>query len=251
MDYISVAEAIDAPGLRLVLSAGVPGPWGETAKAMLAYKRLDFQAVLQEGGGENDELLAWTGQTSAPVLVSDDLPVACHWLDLLMLIERLEPARPLLPQDPAERAMAIGLGAIIIGAEGFGWLRRMSMIEPMMQLDPVPGLARRLAHKYGYSAEAFATAPAKMRAICETLDQHLSAQQGEYFMGNSPCAVDFYWANFAGMIKPLPAELNPMPDWIRPMYTASDSEMLACLSPQLEAHRDMMYERHIDTPLDF
>jgi hypothetical protein len=26
MDYVSVAEAIDAPGLRLVLTAGVPGP---------------------------------------------------------------------------------------------------------------------------------------------------------------------------------------------------------------------------------
>ena len=251
MKYISVAEAIDAPGLRLVLSAGVPGPWGESAKALLAFKGLKYQAVLQEGGGENAELLGWTGQTSAPVLVSDDLPAACHWLDLLMLVERLSPAPSLLPEDPAQRAIAIGLCSLIIGVDGFGWSRRMSMIEPMMKLDPVPQLAVRMAHKYGYSAEAFAAAPAKMRLICDALDEHLSLQAVDYFFGESPGAVDFYWANFAGMIKPLPPELNPMPEWIRPIYTASDSEVLACLSPRLEAHRDMMYERHIKTPLDF
>ena len=57
MEYISVTDAIEAPGLRLVLSAGVPGPWGESAKALLAYKGLEYKAVLQEGGGENAELL--------------------------------------------------------------------------------------------------------------------------------------------------------------------------------------------------
>jgi hypothetical protein len=53
------------------------------------------------------------------------------------------------------------------------------------------------------------------------------------------------------MIKPLAPALNPMPDWIRPIYTATDPEQQACLLPALEAHRDMMYERHIATPLDF
>ncbi|MEZ5501945.1 MAG: hypothetical protein R3E50_04550 [Halioglobus sp.] len=61
MNYISVADAINAPGLRLVLTAGVPGPWGEAAKAMLAYKQLAYTPVLQEGGGENAALREWTG----------------------------------------------------------------------------------------------------------------------------------------------------------------------------------------------
>ena len=251
MEYISVTEAIEAPGLRLVLSAGVPGPWGESAKALLAYKGLEYQPVLQEGGGENAELLAWTGQTSAPVLVSDNLPAACHWLDLLMLLERLKPNPPLLPEDPMQRASPIGLCALIIGVDGFGWARRMSMIEPMMKLSPVPELALRMAHKYGYSSDAFATAPARMRLICDALEEHLSHQDGDYFFGARPGAVDFYWANFAGMIKPLAPALNPMPDWIRPIYTATDPEQQSCLLPALEAHRDMMYERHIATPLDF
>ena len=65
MKYLSVEEAIDMPGLRLVLTAGVPGPWGEAAKAILAYKQLDYTPVRQEGGGENAALRDWTGQTSA------------------------------------------------------------------------------------------------------------------------------------------------------------------------------------------
>ena len=48
MDYISVEEAINAPGLRLVLSAGLPGPWGEAAKAILSYKGLEFTPVCKE-----------------------------------------------------------------------------------------------------------------------------------------------------------------------------------------------------------
>ena len=54
MKYLSVEEAIDMPGLRLVLTAGVPGPWGESAKAILAHKGLAFTPVLQQGGGENE-----------------------------------------------------------------------------------------------------------------------------------------------------------------------------------------------------
>ncbi len=30
-EYLDVAEARDLPGLRLALTVGVPGPWGEVA----------------------------------------------------------------------------------------------------------------------------------------------------------------------------------------------------------------------------
>ncbi len=93
MQYLSVEEAIHAPGLRLVLTAGVPGPWGESAKAILAYKGLEFTPVHQHGGGANEALREWTGQTSAPVMVYENLPPACHWLDLLLLAERLAPEK--------------------------------------------------------------------------------------------------------------------------------------------------------------
>ena len=91
MEYISVEAAIAIGGFRLVLTAGVPGPWGEAAKSILAYKGIEYTPVYQEGAGENEALRQWTGQTSAPVAVYDDLPPACHWFDLLMLAERLAP----------------------------------------------------------------------------------------------------------------------------------------------------------------
>ena len=59
MKYASMKEGRQAGGLRLVLSQGVPGPWGEAAKAIFKVKGLDYLAVAQEGGGENAELREW------------------------------------------------------------------------------------------------------------------------------------------------------------------------------------------------
>ena len=254
MEYITVEEAIEAPGLRLVLTAGVPGPWGESAKAILSYKEIPFTPVYQQGGGENRALKAWTGQTSAPVAVYEDRPPVCHWLDLLMLAEQLAPARPLLPEDMALRTRAIGLSALIVGVDGFGFNRRLQMLAPMMALDPIPEIAVTLAAKYGYSEQARENSTGRLQAISALLDAGLMAQQAagsDYFVGDSVTVVDFYWANFAGMVLPLGPRDNPMPDPFRATYESSNDETRACITPRLEAHRDMMYRRHIALPLDF
>lgn len=254
MDYLSIEEARATKGLRLVLTAGVPGPWGESAKAILAYKNLAYAPVFQEGGGENPELLAWTGQTSAPVAVLDDQPPVCHWFDLLMLSERLAPERPLLPEDMDERARCIGLCALVAGADGFGWNRRLHMLAPIMAMDEPPENVYRLATKYGWSERARDNATQRLVDISRHLDRQLEQQQAQgrdYLVGEHVTAADFYWANFAGMIKPLPQESNPMPDYIRQTYQARDEATLALVTPRLEALRDRMYERHIQLPLDF
>ncbi len=51
MRYLSIEEGRKAPGLRLVLTQGVPGPWGEAAKAIFKVKGLAYRAVAQAGGG--------------------------------------------------------------------------------------------------------------------------------------------------------------------------------------------------------
>lgn len=254
MKYIPVEEARNAPGLRLVLSAGVPGPWGEAAKSILAYKQLAFTPVHQEGGGENVALRDWTGQTSAPVAVYENFPPACHWLDLLMLAERLAPEKPLVPQDAAARVEVLGLSALIAGADGFGWHRRLQMLAPMLTLPKPPEMIARLGAKYGWSPEAYAGAAERLQAISAELDRRLAQQEAagsDYFVGTVPTAVDFYWANFAAMLKPLPHKDNPMPDYMRATYESGDAATLACLTSRLEAHRDRMYQRHIALPLDF
>jgi glutathione S-transferase len=254
MKYLSVEEAIDTPGLRLVLTAGVPGPWGESAKAILAYKGLEFTPVQQQGGGANEALREWTGQTSAPVMVYENLPPACHWLDLLLLAERLAPEKRLVPEDCADRVEVLGLSALIAGVDGFGWNRRLQMLAPMMTLDDPPDFAVRLGHKYGWSRQALAASTARLQAISTELDARLARQQAqgrEYLVGNTVSAADFYWANFAGMVKPLGPQDNPMPDYMRATYESVDADTLACLTPRLAAHRDRMYKRHIALPLDF
>jgi glutathione S-transferase len=254
MKYLSVEEAINLPGLRLVLTAGVPGPWGESAKAILAFKGIDFTPVFQKGGGENAALRAWTGQTSAPVAVYNDLPPVCHWLDLLMLAERLSPEKPLVPSNCAERVEVLGVSALIAGADGFGWTRRLQMLAPMLLLDEPPEIALNLGAKYGWSKQAHAAATGRMQAICAELDDRLARQEAsgsDYLVGSTVSAADFYWANFAGMLKPLGPKDNPMPDFMRMTYESADAPTLACLSPRLEAHRDRMYQNHITLPLDF
>lgn len=255
MNYLSIAEARVAPGLRLVLTAGVPGPWGEAAKAILAHKGIAYLPVAQEGGGENAELQAWTGQNSAPVAVYDDLPPVCHWLDLLMLSERLAPQKPLVPSAASERAEVLGLSALLAGVDGFAWNRRLQMFAPMLALDEPPEMIARMAHKYGWSDEAHAASTAKIAAISAHLDLKLAqqdkTQQSAYFVGSSVTAVDFYWANFVGMIFPLGAAVNPMPDYMRATYEGADQATKDCITPRLLAHRDMMYDQHIALPLDF
>lgn len=254
MQYLSVEDAKNAPGLRLVLTAGVPGPWGECAKAILAFKDIDFTPVHQEGGGENAALQEWTGQTSAPVAVYEDLPPVCHWLDLLMLAERLAPEKPLVPLDTADRVDVLGLSALIAGVDGFGWNRRLQMLAPMMKLEEPPEFISRLGRKYGWSEQALASATPRLQAISAELDGRLARQEqrgSDYLVGNVLTAADIYWANFAGMLKPLGSADNPMPDYMRASYESADDATAACLTPRLERHRDRIYARHITLPLDF
>lgn len=254
MDYLSVEDAIEHPGLRLVLTAGVPGPWGEAAKYILDYKKVDYVPVYQEGGGENAALREWTGQTSAPVLVDDDIPPVSHWLDLLLTAERIAPHPALLPAAVTERATALGLAALIAGVDGFGWNRRLQMFAPLMALDEPPPPVARLMGKYGWSDEAHAAAGAKLNDILAELDRVLAVQDNagsEYFVGETVTAVDLYWASFSAMLKPLPPEQNPMPDFLRSTYEAVDDSLAAAFTPALEAHRDRIFQRYITLPLDF
>jgi len=254
MDYLSVDEARDQSGLRLVLTAGVPGPWGESAKAILAYKGIEFLAVFQEGGGANEALRDWTGQTSAPVLIQDGQPPVSHWLDLLHVAERLAPDPALIPEHAEARSDVLGLSALIAGVDGVGWNRRVQILDPLLRLEQPPEPVARMASKYACTPDATPLATERLLRTLALLDARLEQQAlagSDYFVGTSPTAVDFYWANFAAMFKPLPHELNPMPSYMRASYESAGAETMSAFSGRLERHRDTMYERHIALPLDF
>ena len=255
-EYVDVEEARGLPGLRLVLTAGVPGPWSEAAKAVLHVKKLPFVRVRQEGGGENRALAEWTGQTSAPVAIWNDEPPRATSLEILHLAERLAPEPRLLPEDPEERALVLGTCLEIIGELGLGWCRRLMMFHAVMahmaEGQEPPESIRRMCVKYSYSRAAAAAAPARVAAILRMLARRLDAAgPGGFLCGDRLSAADLYWATFAALVAPLPHELCPMPDYLRAMYTTTDPTLLEALDPGLLAHRDRIYREYLELPLDF
>lgn len=260
MEYVEVEEARARAGLRLVLTEGVPGPWGEAAKAVFHVKGIPYTPVRQLGGRPNDALRAWTGFDNAPQAVFEGERARTGWAEIVLLAERLAPEPALLPADPRERAWAFGLLHEIAGEMGFAWCRRLQLLHPILQLpeDSVPAPLRqsvaRLGAKYGYSPECAAVADRRVVEILSLLSDVLREQQERghpVFVGGALSAVDLYWAAFAAMLQPLPPEQCPMDDMLRGGYTLADREALAAADPLLLAHRDRIYRDRLTLPLDF
>ncbi|MFT5176092.1 MAG: hypothetical protein ACI8W7_004286 [Gammaproteobacteria bacterium] len=150
MNFLPIAELRTQPGLRIVIVQGAPSPWGQAAKAMIEFKGLPYVAGLQIPRTDNEELVAWAGTNSGPVVAwNEDKPID-SWLDILNLLERLEPKRSLLPTSRAQRADAIGLANEICGELGLGWNRRLSLYQPAISGGQAPQALLNMGGKYGY-----------------------------------------------------------------------------------------------------
>lgn len=255
MQYLSVAEARERAGLRLVLTAGVPGPWGEAAKAIFHVKGIAYAPVRQLGGLPNEELLEWTGHDNAPIAIYEDERPRALWSEILHLAERLEAEPPLIPAGAADRALMFGLAHEICGENGFAWCRRLALMGEFVTAGgPLAKAGERLARKYGYSPEAAAAAPAHVAQILELLSERLREQRAarsDYFVGDRLSALDLYWATFAALLEPLPHELCPMPPPIRASYELREPDVRKAADPVLLEHRDRIYETYLPLPLDF
>lgn len=257
MEYSDVADAREKDGLRLVLTAGVPGPWGEAAKAVLHVKGLSYLPVHQSAGQKNEALQDWTGQSSAPVAVWNDEPPCTTSRAILWLAERLAPAPPLVPRDPEARIECLGVCDEIHGENGLGWCRRLGMFAPMMSgmgKEAATSPLGFMAWKYGYSPEAADRAETRVIEILTGLRARLERQHAagrEYLVGDALSAADLYWATFAAMLEPLPPEKCPMSDGMRAMYTLPDGRIREALSSVLLEHRDLVYARHLPLPMTF
>jgi len=261
MEYLTVEEARRHPGLRLVLTPGVPGPWGEAAKSVFAVKGLEFTPVRQEAGQANDALFAWTGSRNAPVAVLDDEPGVAGWNEIVLLAERLAPEPALIPSDAEARALVMGLSHEICGPEGFGWSRRLWMFHEMLSQippdrldDPAFAMLRTLASRYHYDPSRIDRVRDRIVAILGLLGGRLRAQRelrSPYFVGDALTATDLHWAAFAALLEPLPTEVCDMPDGIRAGYRLDDPELHAAADPILLEHRDHVYRAHLTLPLDF
>jgi len=247
--YITVAEAIPRAGLRMVVVGNVPSPWGEAAKGIFHVKQLEFAAVRLV---YDDEALArWAGQLSGPVVVYDDEPPRSGWAEILMLAERLAPTPALLSLEPNERGCAIALANDFCGERGLGWSRRLQLVHA--GLAKSGGFNERIAAylgtKYGYDPAIADTHGPRVRELLARFAQALRDAGGQYYHGATFGAVDIYSAAFMALFRPLPEAVCAMHPGSRTALEWLDDETRAALDPILLAHRDLMYGRHLETPL--
>lgn len=254
MEFISIAELIKKPGLRLVLVQGTPSPWGQAAKAMMEYKGLTFAVAPQIPGGDNRELVDWAGVNSGPVVAWNDERPINRWNDILFLLERLAPHKPLVPDDAAGCVHMLGLAHEICGELGLGWNRRLSLFQPAMQSGQAPALVAAMSRKYGYNESDVALANQRQIGMLNLLAAELKAQRARgssFFIGNGVTAVDFYWAAFCNIFDILPLAQCPIAPGFRPMFETIDSAVKAALDPVLLEHRDRMMRTHFKLPMEF
>ena len=253
-EYVEIEDARDLPGLRLVVTAGAPGPFGEAAKGILHVKKIRYTRVRQTPGESDEALRAWTAQTSAPVAIYEDERPRSGWADILTLAERLVPEPCLIPEKAWDRVRMFGLANEICGEGGFGWQRRLTLLHPLLQGGAGEGVPALLGRKYGYSPEAAAAAPARTAEILTALSSQLRDQQRRgsgFFIGKALSALDLYWATFSAMLEPLPPDQCSMSEMLRAGYTLSDPEVRKTADPLLLEHRDRIYRDYLELPLDF
>ncbi len=271
LDYVSITAAKKLSGLRLVLGAyPIPGPWREACKGLFHVKGIPYTRVVTGNQGASDlqigmndsqsELISWTSQASAPVAIWNDERPRSIWIDQLNLAERLEPEPPLIPADIDLRAAMFGLINELAGEHGLAWTKRLLMVDgPLKALpqdDGRRGFFEFIGNKYGYSEALAAAATPRLVSILNTFSSQLAAQKGrgsQYLIGDSLTAVDIYWAAFCGLLDPLPEDLCPMVTaWRVPeMYGYANPDVDKALTPELRAHREFMYNEHLELPIVF
>ncbi len=258
MNYVEPEHARNLGGLRLVLTAGVPGPWSQAAKSIFDVKGIPYTPVVQHGGMPNEELVAWTGHRNAPIAVYEQERPRTGWVEILLLAERLAPEPALVPSDPEQRALMFGLSHEICDEQGFGWNRRLTFLHDILARPDASGFERAVAEtlgvNYGYSPERGARTNGRVVEVLGLLARQLRAQQAagsRYLVGERLSAADIYWACFAALIDPLPAAVNPMPDMVRAWYQKKDPVVAAAVDPMLLRHRDHIYQHHLKLPLEF
>jgi len=251
-EYVSLEEARQLSGLRLVSIRGVPSPWTQAARAILRVKGLDFTLAQQTPDDPPGLLQEWTGQTSFPVLAFNQEPTRSGWAEILLLAERLSPQPAGIPSDPAARAAFFGLAHEICGEMGLGWCRRLQSIAAGMQGERPSPVAAYLGPKYGYSPESAAHALQRVIEVLTLLRDRLAAQEAagsRYLMGSDLTALDLYWATFCNLVSPLPPDKLPLDDAMRPIFTSTEPEVIALLEGRLLEHRDRIYDEFLELPV--
>ena len=254
MEYLSVEQAKNHPGLRLVLTRGVPGPWSEAAKAVFGLRKVDYAAVTQVGGRDNAELIDWTGHRNAPIAILENEPPRVRWLEILDLAERLGSGPSLYPGDRSDRIQMVGLINEIAGERGFAWNARLLMLHAgAMAGGPNVVQKNPMYAEYQYDASQIEDTKVLIESFLEDFAALIKTQYdngSRYLVGSNLTAADVYWAYFSNMLQSLPPEQNPMPDGLRQSWAVLGKSVQGW-DPVLIEHRDRIFDEHLILPLSF
>jgi len=251
VEYISVEAARQEAGLRLVCTRGIPGPWGEAAKAAFRLRGVEFVAVAQEGGEDNEALVEWTRHRNAPIALYNDEPPRVRAMEIIELAQRLGSGPDLLPRDARQRMLAVGLINELAGEDGFGWHCRLLMLQPAYQKHGESLLSTPMYKNY-YSTKAAARSLSRIRQVLDlVLEQIIEQEQNHspYLVGDRLTSADIHWAYFSQLLDAYPAKQNPMPDFLRTAW-GTVAKSLENYDEKLIAHRDRIFENHLELPID-
>ena len=249
MEYLSVEQARAKQGLRLVLTAGVPGPFGEAAKALFRHHNVDFFPVRQKGGQDNPELVAWTRHRNAPIALYNDEAPRVRWLEILDLAERLGNG-PTLFRSIDERIAMIGLINEIAGENSLIWQARILMLHETVLAVGEQKPDNPMLQDYLYDQAAVEPARQRILALMDYLTKHINKSKNGYLVGNNFTAADIYYAYISNVIRPQPHELNPMPQGLRTSYEMLE-KLFGKAPSVLIDFRDRIFEKHLELPVNF
>jgi len=250
VELVDLDVALAAPGLRVIYAENIPSPWSQAALGLFDVNQLDYRLVPYRKF--RDAVRAQTGAHNAPVVLHDADPPRTGWADILALAQRLGRV-PLVPDDPEQAVRLYGLAHALMSEGGLGWSVRLLLTHASLTTDgregwPLP-VATYLAPKYGYAPDRAEAARARAIAVLDQLARTLEGHGGPYMLGPALTALDVYAGVTVGILVPLPHEVCPMPAVLRHAFGTLDGAVRAAVSPALLRHRDMMYARHLRTPV--
>ena len=179
--FYTIEEAQKMTGMRLIVAEGIPGPWAEGIRGILDLKNISYARGKFELDSDHKDLLAWTAQSSVPVLAWDDELPKSAWLEQIFLAEKVQPEPSVIPVDISERITMFGMLNELCAPGGFAWSRRLMLIHIGLSN---PDLSKeqkdffeQFGQKYGYSPDLALDAPQRVVSILNVLDKQLKSQK--------------------------------------------------------------------------
>lgn len=255
IEYVDVAAARNAPGVRIVVSGLVPSPWSEATKGLFRIANIRVLAVRR--ARDNAEITAWTGVDNVPVVFYAAEPPRTNWAAITTLAARLAGPGVVIPEELDARLHTMGLLHEIAGEDGIGWNARLAMIHASINSGgergfPLP-VAEYLAKRYGYTPKSAAHARARIEQQLVGMRDQLRAQQAlgrDYLGGPRVSALDVYLATFLTPLSVITVDDCPQLEPALRQAFGTAHEALGRLVPEeLCAHRALMFERHLAWPI--